>query len=57
MSKYSYRIAARTEAAGKYDPSAPREGNEDSLAILPDVGNTEASLSSDVILPLPEKER
>ena len=55
MSQYSYRIAARTEAAGKYNPSAPREGNEDSLAILPDVGNLDAPLSPDVFLPLPEK--
>ena len=55
MSQYSYRIAARTEAAGKYNPSAPREGNEDSLAIIPDVGNLGASLSTDTVLPLPEK--
>lgn len=55
MSKYTYRIAARTEAAGKYNPSAPREGNEDSLAVFPDVGNLETALSSDTILPLPEK--
>ena len=53
--KYSYRIAARTEAAGKYNPTAPNEGNEDSLAILPDVGNPDAALSSDTVLPLPDK--
>lgn len=53
--KYSYRIAARTEAAGKYNPTAPNEGNEDSLAILPDVGNLDAALASDTVLPLPEK--
>lgn len=53
MNIQSYRIAARTEAAGKYNPSAPREGNEDSLIILPDVGNPEAATVFDTLSPLP----
>lgn len=52
--KLTYRIAARTQAAGKYDPTASREGNEDSMGILCDVGNPDASFTPDAILPLPE---
>lgn len=52
---FCYRIAARTEAAGKYDPHAPREGNEDSFAIIPNVGDMETTASFDTITAMPEK--
>ena len=55
IKSFSYRIAARTEAAGKYDPCAPREGNEDSFAIIPNVGDVESSVSFDTITSMPEK--
>ncbi len=55
VESFSYRIAARTEAAGKYDPCAPREGNEDSFAIIPNVGDIGASVSFDTTTSLPEK--
>ena len=55
IESFSYRIAARTEAAGKYDPNAPREGNEDSFAIIPNVGDVEASVSFDTITSVPER--
>lgn len=55
MTQFNYRIAARTEAAGKYNPAAPREGNEDSLGIIPDVGNPTASVAFDTVIPLSEK--
>lgn len=55
MTQFNYRIAARTEAAGKYNPAAPREGNEDSFGILSDVGNSVASVAFDAVSPLPEK--
>lgn len=52
---FIYKIAARTEAAGKYDSGAPREGNEDSFAIIPNVGNIEAAVSFDTFSSIPEK--
>lgn len=55
VESFSYRIAARTEAAGKYDPRAPREGNEDSFAIIPNAGDIDASVSFDTITSIPEK--
>lgn len=55
VESFSYRIAARTEAAGKFDPCAPREGNEDSFAIIPNVGDIGASVSFDTTTSLPEK--
>ena len=36
---FKYRIAARTEAAGKYDPSAPQEGNEDNYGLIGNVAH------------------
>ena len=36
-----FRLAARTEAAGKYDPSAPQEGNEDNYGVIADISNQE----------------
>lgn len=32
--KIEYRLAARTEAAGKYNPNAPQEGNEDNYDVI-----------------------
>lgn len=55
IESFCYRIAARTEAAGKYDPSAPREGNEDSFAIIPNIGDVETSVSFDTVTSMPEK--
>lgn len=55
IESFCYRIAARTEAAGKYDPNTPREGNEDSFAIIPNVGDVEMSVSFDTITSMPEK--
>lgn len=34
-----FRLAARTEAAGKYDPSAPQEGNEDNYGVIADIAD------------------
>ncbi len=55
MSKYVYRLVARTEAAGKYDPSAPREGNEDSFGIIADVGSPNTAVKFDTSTALPDK--
>lgn len=55
MSKYVYRLVARTEAAGKYDPSAPREGNEDSFGIIADVGSPNTAVKFDTTTALPDK--
>lgn len=33
MSKIQFRLAARTDAAGKYNPNAPLEGNEDNMFV------------------------
>lgn len=49
------RLAAWSEPAGKYDPSAPLEGNEDNMFVNPDLaGGGSVSIQSDVILPLGE---
>ena len=55
MESFSYRMAARTEPAGKYNPSAPMEGNEDSFCIIPDAGNVEVSVKFDAVTQMPEK--
>ena len=33
MSKIQFRLAARTDAAGKFNPNAPLEGNEDNMFV------------------------
>lgn len=55
IESFRYRIAARTEAAGKYDPSAPREGNEDSFCIISDAGSSDDTVLFDTVTDLPEK--
>lgn len=39
MNKIQFRVAARTDAAGKYNPDAPLEGNEDNMFIDIDLSN------------------
>ena len=51
----SYRLSARTEPAGKYDPKAPNEGNEDSFGIIADIGNSDTPAQFDSQQPLPDK--
>ena len=50
-----YRIAARTEAAGKYDPNAANEGNEDNFGIVFNAGNTDEKIPFDTFADVPEK--
>ena len=39
MSYIQFRLAARTDAAGKYNESAPLEGNEDNMFVDSDLAN------------------
>lgn len=49
-----YRLAARTEAAGKYDPSAPQEGNEDNYGLISDIAKPEHRTGFDEVADLGE---
>ena len=47
------RLVAWSEPAGKYDPKAPLEGNEDNMFVNPDLADrSPVSIQSDVVLPL-----
>lgn len=52
--KIKYRLAARTEAAGKYDPSAPQEGNEDNYGLISDIAKPEHRTGFDEVTDLGE---
>lgn len=52
--KIKYRLAARTEAAGKYDPSAPQEGNEDNYGLISDITKPEHRTDFDEVTDLGE---
>lgn len=47
-----YRLAARTEAAGKFDPSAPQEGNEDNYGLIFDVAHPTGQVAFDEAIDL-----
>lgn len=56
MSKLQFRLAYRTDAAGKYNPTAPLEGNEDNMFIDADLSSAEhAAPLADVVIDLSEK--
>lgn len=49
------RLAAWSEPAGKYDPKAPLDGNEDNMFVSPNLADRNpASIQSDVTIPLGE---
>ena len=52
--KIKYRLAARTEAAGKYDPSAPQEGNEDNYGLISNIAKPDFRLGFDEVSDLGE---
>ena len=49
-----YRIAARTEAAGKYNPDAPQEGNEDNYGLVCDIAKPSHQPGFDEVVDLGE---
>lgn len=49
-----YRIAARTEAAGKYSPDAPQEGNEDNYGLICNIAQPAAQPDFDEVVDLGE---
>ena len=56
MSALQFRLAARTDAAGKYNADAPLEGNEDNMFIDSDLSNEKQSVfTGDAIVNLSEK--
>lgn len=56
MSVIQFRLAARTDAAGKYNPNAPLEGNEDNMFVDSDLarGNL-GEFNADEVVNLSEK--
>ncbi|MBP3763538.1 MAG: serine/threonine-protein phosphatase [Bacteroidales bacterium] len=53
MSKtIKYRIAARTDAAGKFNPDAPQEGNEDNYGLICDVAHPDRQAGFDEAVDL-----
>lgn len=56
MSALQFRLAARTDAAGKFNADAPLEGNEDNMFIDSDLSNEKQSVfTGDAIVNLSEK--
>ena len=56
MSYIQFRLAARTDAAGKYNESAPLEGNEDNMFVDSDLANEVQGLfTADKVVDLSEK--
>lgn len=56
MSKIQFRLAARTDAAGKFNATAPLEGNEDNMFIDADLSNVEQGMfMADQIVDLTDK--
>ena len=51
MSKLQFRLAYRTDAAGKYNATAPLEGNEDNMFVDANLSSPEhgASMADDVV--------
>lgn len=49
-----YRLAARTEAAGKFNPEAPQEGNEDNYGLICDVAHPGQQPGFDEVVDLGE---
>ena len=43
MTQVKFRVAAYTDAAGRYNPEAPRNGNEDNMFVNADLGAPEGS--------------
>ena len=43
MTQVKFRLAAYTDAAGRYNPEAPRSGNEDNMFVNADLGAPEGS--------------
>ena len=56
MDKIQFRLAARTDAAGKYNAEAPLEGNEDNMFIDDDLTNeAQNQFMADKLVDLSEK--
>ena len=56
MSKLQFRLAYRTDAAGKYNPTAPLEGNEDNMFVDANLSSPEhGSPLADNVIDLSEK--
>jgi serine/threonine protein phosphatase PrpC len=56
MTPLQFRIAARTDAAGKYSPTAPLEGNEDNMFIDNDLSNEQqGAFTADEVVSLSDK--
>lgn len=56
MSKIQFRLAARTDAAGKYNAEAPLEGNEDNMFVDSDLCNVEqGEFMADKVVDLSDK--
>ena len=56
MSKIQFRLAYRTDAAGKYNATAPLEGNEDNMFIDADLSSLEhGSPIADTVIDLSDK--
>ena len=43
MTQVKFRLAAYTDAAGRYNPEAPRSGNEDNMFVNANLGAPEDS--------------
>jgi serine/threonine protein phosphatase PrpC len=50
--KYKFQLAAFTDAAGKYDASAPREGNEDNMCVFKNLSGNSIESSENNLIPL-----
>ena len=56
MSNIQFRLAARTDAAGKYNENAPLEGNEDNMFVDADLSNAQQGMfMADQVVDLSEK--
>ena len=56
MSKIQFRLAARTDAAGKYNPNAPLEGNEDNMFVDSNLAKgNQGEFNADAVVNLSEK--
>lgn len=56
MSVIQFRLAARTDAAGKYNPNAPLEGNEDNMFVDSDLARGKlGEFNADEVVNLSEK--
>lgn len=56
MSAIQFRLAARTDAAGKYNPDAPLEGNEDNMFVDSDLAKDSlGGFTADEVVNLSDK--